>query len=137
MADQDIMKLAQDWLQAQSTGDYARMGATLAEDVIYHEIGTQRRIQGRQALITLQQEWRQALPDVKGTIQNSFASGNQALAEITWEGTFQGDLVTPRGTVPAKGKRLEPLLTAFVYTVEGGKIKEIRHYFDIVSLLRS
>ena len=102
MADQDIMKLAQDWLQAQSTGDYARMGATLAEDVIYHEIGTQRRIQGRQALITLQQEWRQALPDVKGTIQNSFASGNQALAEITWEGTFQGDLVTPQGTVPAR-----------------------------------
>ena len=137
MIEQDIRQLAQEWLQAQSTGDYARMGATLADDVMYHEIGTQRRIQGRQALINLQQEWRQAVPDVKGTIQNIFASGNQALAEMIWEGTFRGDLVTPRGTIPAQGRRMEPLLTAFVYTVEGGKIKDIRHYFDIVSLLRS
>src|SRR5262249_60368730 len=43
MAEQDIRQLAQDWLQAQSTGDYTRMGATLAEDVIYDELGTQRR----------------------------------------------------------------------------------------------
>lgn len=56
MADQDIMKLAQEWLDAQSAGDYNRMGATLADDVIYNELGTQRRIQGRQALINLQQE---------------------------------------------------------------------------------
>ena len=137
MADQDIMKLEKEWLHAQSTGDYTRMEATLADDVIYHEIGTQRRIQGRQALINLQQEWRQTIPDVKGTIQNIFVSGNQALAEMTWEGTFRGDMATPRGTIPAKGRRMDQLFTAFVYSVEGGKIKEIRHYFDIVSLLRS
>ena len=47
MAEQDIRQLAQDWLQAQSTGDYTRMGATLADDVIYDELGTQRRVQGR------------------------------------------------------------------------------------------
>jgi ketosteroid isomerase-like protein len=82
MADQDIMKLAHEWLNAQSTGDYHRMGATLADDVVYSELGTQRRIQGRQALINLQQEWRQVFPDVKGTLQNIFVSGNQALAEM-------------------------------------------------------
>jgi hypothetical protein len=58
------------------------MGATLADDVAYNELGTQRRIQGRQALINLQQEWRQVFPDVKGTLQNIFVSGNQALAEM-------------------------------------------------------
>jgi len=136
MADQDIMKLAQEWLAAQSAGDYHRMEATLAEDVMYHELATQRRIQGRQALIDLQQEWRQTFPDVKGTIQNIFVSGNQALAEMVWEGTFRGDMITPGGTIPATGRRMEHLSTAFVYAVEGGKIKEIRHYFDVRSLLQ-
>ena len=136
MADQDIMKLAQEWLDAQSTGDYNRMGTTLIDDVMYNELGTQRRIQGRQALINLQQEWRQAFPDVKGTIQNIFVSGNQALAEMIWDGTFRGDMVTPEGTIPATGRRMEQLATAFVYAVEGGKIKEIRHYFNVMSLLQ-
>jgi steroid delta-isomerase-like uncharacterized protein len=136
MADQDIIKLAQEWLDAQSAGDYNRMGTTLADDVIYNELGTQRRIQGRQALVNLQQEWRRAFPDVKGNIQNIFVSGNQALAEITWDGTFRGDMVTPGGTIPANGRRMEQLSTAFVYAVEGGKIKEIRHYFDVMSLLQ-
>jgi len=136
MAEQDIRQVAQDWLQAQSTGDYTRMGATLADDVIYDELGTQRRVQGRQALVDLQQAWRRSFPDVKGTIQNLFVSGNQALAEMVWDGTFRGDMATPTGTIPATGRRMEHLCTAFVYTVEGGKIKEIRHYFDSMALLK-
>ena len=136
MADQDIIKLAQEFFDAHNAGDDDRMGATLADDVKYNELGTQRRLQGPQAVITVHQEWRQTFPDVKGTIQNIFVSGNQALAEMTFDGTFQGDMVTPGGTIPANGKRIEQFPTAFVYEVEGGKIKEIRQYFDVMSLLQ-
>ena len=31
---------------------------------------------------------------------------------------------------------MEHLATAFVYTVEGGKIKDIRHYFNVMALLQ-
>lgn len=41
-----------------------------------------------------------------GTSESIIVSGNQAAAEITWEGTNLGDLVAPGGTIPASGKRV-------------------------------
>lgn len=136
MAEQDIIKLAQEMLDAHNAHDNSRLGATVTDDFIYHEFGTQRSVRGRQAWLDIWQGWRQTFPDVKGTITKIFVSGNQALAETVWEGTFQGDLVTPRGTIPATGKRLEQFPVAFVYAVEGGKFKEVHLYFDLMSLLQ-
>ncbi len=45
-------------------------------------------------------------------------------------------MVTPAGTIPANGRRFKQFPTAFVYTVEAEKIKEIRQYFDVMSLMQ-
>jgi len=108
----------------------------VTDDFRYHEFGTQRRVQGRQAWLDIWQGWRHTFPDVKGAITTIFVSGNQALAETVWEGTFQGDLATPGGTLPATGKRLEQFPVAFVYVVEGNKFQEVHLYFDLLSLLQ-
>ena len=63
------------------------------------------------------------------------ASGNKAALEVTWKGTHTGPLVTAEGTIPASGKRQETP-AAFVFTFEGGKVKESRHYFDSMTLLK-
>ena len=136
MADQDIINLLQEQIDAQGAGDDNRLEATVTDDFVYNEFGTQRRVQGRQEWLNIWQEWRRVFPDVKGTIQNIIVSGNQVSAETTWDGTFQGDLASPGGTIPANGNRMEQFPVAFVATVEGGKLKEEHLYFDLQSLLQ-
>jgi hypothetical protein len=48
MTDQDIIKLAQEMIDAHHAHDNRRWGATVTDDVLSHEFGTQRRVQGRQ-----------------------------------------------------------------------------------------
>ena len=136
MADQDVIDLLREQLDAQGAGDDTRLGATVTDDFIYNEIGTQRRVEGRQEWLNIWEEWRLVFPDVKGNIQNIIVSGNQLSAEVTFDGTFQGDLASPGGTIPANGNRMEQFPVAFVATVEGGKLKEERLYFDLQSLLQ-
>ena len=136
MADQDIINLVREQIDAQNAQDDNRLGATVTDDYVYNEFGTQRLVQGRQAWVEIWQGWRQAFPDVKGTVQNIFVSGNQAVAETTWNGTLQGDFVGPGGTISANGKRMQDLRVAFVYTAEGAKLKEVNVYFDIAALIQ-
>jgi steroid delta-isomerase-like uncharacterized protein len=136
MTEQDTIKLAQEMLDAHNAHDNSRLGATVTDDFIYHEFGTQRSVRGRQAWLDIWQGWRQTFPDVKGAITNIFVSGNQALAETVWDGTFQGALTTPGGTIPATGRRMEQFPVAFVYVVEGEKFKEVHLYFDLMSFLQ-
>ena len=135
MADQDIINLLREQIDAQGAGDNDRLGATVADDLIYNEFGTGRLVQGRQEWLDIWEGWRQVFPDVKGTIQNIFVSGNQVSVETTFDGTFQGDLGTPGGTIPANGQRMEKFPVSIVATVEEGKITEERLYFDLTTLL--
>ncbi len=135
MTQQDVTRVLKENIEAFNAGDWQRMKATLAADSSYEEAGTQRRIQGADEIVKADQAWRQAFPDAKGTIRNIFASGNSVVAEIVWEGTHKGALVSPGGSIPASGKRVK-MPASMVATVQGGKIKETRHYFDMVTLLQ-
>ena len=79
--------------------------------------------------------WRRAIPDAKGTMQNIFARGNRVVAEIPWEGTHTGPLEGPGGTIPATGKSIK-VPASMVATTEGDKLKEVHHYFDLMTLLQ-
>ena len=136
MADQNIINLALEMIDAHNHHDDDRLGAAVTADFIYNEFGTQRRVQGRQEFIKIWQGWRRVFPDVNGAIRNIFVSGNQAMAETTWDGTFRGDLVFPGQTIPATGGRMEQFPVAFVFTAEGGKLTETHLYFDVMTLLQ-
>ena len=136
MADQDIIALLREQIDAYGAGDNDRLAATVTDDIIYNELGTGRRVEGRQEWLNIWEEWRRVFPDIKGTIQNIIVSGNHVSAETTWDGTFQGDLASPGGTIPANGNRMEQFHVAFFATVEEGKIKEESLYFDLQSLLQ-
>lgn len=135
MAEQDLIRVARENIDAFNAGDWERSKATLAGDYLYDEVGTQRRIQGADQTIEALRGWKQAMPDAKGTITNAFVSGNTVTLEITWEGTQTGPLVGPGGTIPASGKR-QVTRAAWVSVIEGDKVKETRHYFDMMALLQ-
>ena len=135
MAEQDAIRVARENIEAFNAGDWQRVKATLAPDSVYDEVGTQRRLQGAEEIIEALKGWKQAMPDVRGTVTNAVASGNTVTQEITWEGTQTGPLAGPGGTIPASGKR-QVTRAAWIATIQGDKISESRQYFDMMSLLQ-
>jgi steroid delta-isomerase-like uncharacterized protein len=131
----EIVKLARKQVDAFNTGDWEQMQAMLASDSHYDELGTQRKIEGSEKIVELFKGWKTAFPDAVGTVTSSVASGNTAALEVTWKGTHTGPLETADGTIPASGKSQETP-AAFFLTFEGDKVKESRHYFDSMTLLK-
>jgi steroid delta-isomerase-like uncharacterized protein len=130
-----MIKIAREQVDAFNTGDWERLQAGLAADARYDELATQRKVEGPEKIVELFKGWKTAFPDAVGTVTSAVGSGNMAVLEVTWKGTHTGPLVTADGTIPASGKRQETP-AAIVFTFEGGKIKEDRQYFDLMTLLK-
>ena len=130
-----MVKIAREQVEDFNNGDWERMRARLASDSRYDELGTQRKIDGAEKIVELFKGWKQAFPDAVGTVTSAVASGDKAALEVTWKGTHTGPLTTAEGTIPASGKRQETP-AAFFFTFAGDKIKESRHYFDSLTLLK-
>jgi steroid delta-isomerase-like uncharacterized protein len=131
----ELIQVATNAIEAFSNGDWAAMEATMTPNSVYEESATQRRVEGPAAIIEVMEGWKQAFPDARGEIKNAAASGDQVILEIVWQGTQTGPLEAPGGTIPASGK---PITTpaAQVLTLEGDKLKEIHHYFDLMGMLQ-
>jgi steroid delta-isomerase-like uncharacterized protein len=130
-----MVKIAREQLDAFNSGDWERMRAGLAADSQYDELGTERKVDGPEKIVDVYKGWKQAFPDAAGTVTSAFASRDTAVLEVTWKGTHTGPLTTAEGTIPASGKR-QTVPAAIFYTIEGDKIKESRHYFDTLTLLK-
>ena len=130
-----MVKIAREQVDAFNSGDWERVRAGLASDSRYDELGTERKIEGPEKIVELFKGWKQAFPDATGTVTSAFASSDIAALEVTWNGTHNGPLETPEGTIPASGKR-QVTPAAIFFTFEGGKIKQSRQYFDSTTLLK-
>jgi steroid delta-isomerase-like uncharacterized protein len=130
-----MIQIAREQVDAFNSGDWERVRAGLASDSRLDELGTERKIDGAEKIVELFKGWKQAFPDAVGTVTSAVASGDKAALEVTWKGTHTGPLVTAEGTIPASGKRQETP-AAFFFTFAGDKIKESRHYFDSLTLLK-
>jgi steroid delta-isomerase-like uncharacterized protein len=127
--------VARESIEAFNASDWDRFRSLHAEDVVEDELGTQRRIEGIDALLEANQGWKQAFPDASGRVTNAFESGDTAILEITWSGNHSGPLETPDGELPATNKRVE-IPACQVFRVEGDRIAEDRNYFDMATMLQ-
>ena len=134
MGEQDHIKLAKEAVEAFNKADWNRSTALLGGG-LYNEVGTGRQLRGAAEILPALQGWRKAMPDVKGTVTNSFASGSKAVLEVTWEGTQTGPMEGPGGTLPPSGKR-QTTRAAWLFEFDGDKIKESRQYFDMMSFMQ-
>ena len=128
-------QVARGIVDAHSLSDWAGVRESLAPDSVYEEYGTQRRIEGSDAIVAALQAWKKAFPDVKGTVDKALAAGNAVSIEVTWTGTHTGPLETANGSLPASGKAFT-LRTAWTMDVQNEKVKDSRHYFDLPTLLQ-
>jgi len=128
-------KVGRGIVDAHSAGDWAAAAKLLAANSLYEEYGTQRRIEGSDAIVAALQGWKTAFPDVKGTVNRVLSDGNTVDIEVTWRGTHTGPLATPNGALPPSGKTFA-LVTHWSLDVQGDKIQSSRHYFDMLTLLQ-
>lgn len=132
--DAERIDIAKRGIEAFNNGDWDAVRAAFTPNATYNEAGTGRMIIGTDGIVEALQGWKTAFPDVKGTVTNAFASGDQVSLEISWKGTHTGPLETPSGTIEASGKsQTTPALMTVI--IEGDKIAEQRHYFDMMTLL--
>jgi steroid delta-isomerase-like uncharacterized protein len=135
MAEEDLIRVARENVDTFTAGDWDRMRATMTPDSVYDEFPTQRHVQGADAIIEANRGWKQAFPDAKGSVRNAFAKDNLVALELTWQGTNTGPMESPSGAIPASGRQVE-VPAAMVMTFAGDKIKDTRHYFDMMGLLK-
>ncbi len=135
MAEQDLIQAARGLVEAFNASDWEGCKAALASDSVYDEVGTSRRVQGVDEIIPCWQAWKEAMPDIKGNVTNAYATGNTVVLEVTWKGTHTGPLQGPSGSVAATGQQ-QTTRGGWVMNFEGGKVKESRHYFDMLSFMQ-
>lgn len=129
------MKLVQEHLDAFSNRDWDRYRKTLLPRIVYEEQATGLRAEGVDSTLEAVKTWTVAFPDMKGTIENLLHQDDMVMAEIRWEGTHKGMLKFPFGEFAATGKR-GVVHAVELFHFEGDKIREVRHYFDAMTVLK-
>jgi steroid delta-isomerase-like uncharacterized protein len=127
--------VAETFLNGFNNSDWDAVRAVVADDSVYEEHGTQRRIEGADAIMDVYKAWKTAMPDVHGNIQKLAIVGDTAFVELIWEGTQTGPLETPDGTIPASGKS-QRTPGVFSVDVQDGVIAASRNYFDMLTFLQ-
>ena len=127
--------VAREQVEAFNADDWDRFRATLSTDSVYDERATQRRLEGQDAIIDANRGWKEAFPDAHGTVDRAMADNGTVTLEITWEGTQSGAFPTPGGELPPSNRHVT-VKAAEVFDIEGDKVKEAHHYFDMAGMLQ-
>jgi steroid delta-isomerase-like uncharacterized protein len=134
MADSDNISIARRLYEDWNERDFDHLASLLADDGQILLVGSGTSFRGPDGAKQFADMWATGFPDGKVTIERAAASGKQVTIEHTGRGTHTGTLKSPGGDIPATGKSVT-LQLCDVFTIEGGKIKSLRSYFDSASLL--
>jgi steroid delta-isomerase-like uncharacterized protein len=129
------VQVAKQVLHAFNESDWDTFGDLVTEDHVYVEYGTQRTIEGREALLEALVAWKATMPDVVAKPSAFLVGGKSVAIELTWVGTHTGPLMTPNGEIPASGN-VQKTPGVWIIDVEDGKAVASRNYFDLTTLLQ-
>jgi steroid delta-isomerase-like uncharacterized protein len=134
MSTQDPTQVAREIVTLYSASNWAGIKKLLTQDAIYNEVGSQRRVQGPDAILPVLQEWKKGMTDSSGKVTNAFAAGDQVALQITWQGTHDGPVASPAGSLPPSGKH-QTTAAVMIVKVKGTQVQQIDHYFDMLTFL--
>lgn len=130
----DRLAVARESIEAFNDADWDRFGAILAEDSTYTEMATRRHLEGREAVLETNREWKAAFPDAHGTIERAIEAGDTVTLEVTWRGHQTGTMAMPGGDLPPTGRAVE-VPAAQILEIRDGKVISDHHYFDMAGML--
>jgi steroid delta-isomerase-like uncharacterized protein len=126
-------RVAEEFVEAFNAHDEARMHALDKDDVVFEAPGDVKLV-GPDATTEYAMAWLRAFPDARITVHNSIEAGEWSVQEFTFEGTHDETLVGPAGEIPATHRRLTGRGVQII-RAQGGKIADVRLYFDQVQVL--
>ena len=136
LSPQALTNAAKGLILAYNEKNWDKARASITPDFVYDEVASGRKLTGADQTLEAWKAWAQAFPDSKGTFQGSHvADDGTVVLELTWSGTHQGPLQTPKGPISPTGKRIEVRACALV-EIAGEKARSQRHYFDMATLLQ-
>jgi steroid delta-isomerase-like uncharacterized protein len=130
----DKRQLVNEYFDALTKQDWQRFRATLSDESAYEEEATHRRLDNPDDGVEVAKAWMRAFPDLKAEVKELIVSGDAAVVELVWRGTHTGQLTAPFGTIGATSKRAE-VPAMMLLRFDGDRIGEVRHYFDLLTLL--
>ena len=98
----DPISIARENMEAGNAQDWPRFKATLADSVVYDEVGTGRKIKGADQWVEAYQGWFQAFPDVQG---GRSATSSPAATRPLWKLPGTGHRRAPSSAPPAPSRR--------------------------------
>jgi steroid delta-isomerase-like uncharacterized protein len=117
-------------VKAFETGDPAKLGALLSDDIIWDEVVQPQARHGKEAAIARQQMVAGAFPDAKasGVFR---AVQDFVIIETTWTGTHRG----PFGPIPATHESVELHACDILRFGDDGAISRIWSYGNSMELM--
>jgi steroid delta-isomerase-like uncharacterized protein len=134
MADSDNISIARRLYEDWNKRDFDHLAGLLATDGEIVLVGSGTSFRGPDGARQFAEMWATAFPDGEVAIERAAASGDQVTVEYTGRGTHTGALRSPGGDIPATGRSVT-LQLCDVFTIESGRVKSMRSYFDSMSLL--
>lgn len=134
MAQTDNRTIARRFYEDWNKRDFDHLASLLADDGEILLVGSGTSFRGPEGSKQFSRMWADGFPDGRVRIDNVIATGDHVVVELTGTGTQTGTLAAPGGDIPATGRSVT-LELCDVHTIEGGKIKSLRSYFDSASLL--
>jgi len=114
--------------------DLEGLVAYMTEDHKQIAAGTHETWEGRKGMLQFVRTWADGFPDAQLTLESLIGEGDDVVVQFTCRGTHTGPFVTPEGTLPATGKKME-LDFCEVLKLKGDKILRSTVYFDRLSLM--
>jgi steroid delta-isomerase-like uncharacterized protein len=128
--------VARESIECYNAGDFGRLRSLLADDFYEEELATQRRLEGADARVAAARSWKRAFPDEQGTITGVYTSGNTVAIELTWVGRQSGPMAMPDGQELRPSNKGMTVKSVEVIEIEDDKVKALRHYFDLMTILQ-
>jgi predicted ester cyclase len=90
---------------------------------------------GAKEFAAMCEAWWAAFPDLKHEIASEIESGDTYACELVMVGTHTGTMKTPKGDLPATGKKIRMLSCDYVTFDKEGRIATWHAYPDMVGML--
>ena len=128
MSDSEQNKAAvRSCLEEASQGNFGALDSIVSPDYILHPEG----VRGPEGLAQMVQGYREAIADLRVTIEHQFTEGDYVATRSTLTGRHEGDLM---GTAPTGRDVSFSMLT--ISRCRDGKIEEEWEIADTISLLQ-
>jgi steroid delta-isomerase-like uncharacterized protein len=125
--------VAEEFVEAFNAHDEARIRGLDRDDVSFEGPGDVT-LTGPEATTAYAMGWIHAFPDARIRVRNTVVGDGWAVQEFTFEGTHEDTLVGPGGEIPATHRHLSGRGVQ-IMKVDGGKIADVRLYFDQVDVM--